>query len=986
MKRTLLPLLTLAVLLGASLLGPAAALLPPRLAQAATTTYLNETFDDHANNWNISLAAWGRTANGHFSNCAQGCDTGISRAWLGIASNSRAYTIDADIFFKGAAECKVIYANAHRDENWRVDLMRSTNRVRLSAPFVFNNTASWIPPTPIVDQTQYHLTISLSRSGTAASPTTSISVSYQKAGETTRANILALNVGGFLPDGKIGIGAYGGGCEFDNVRVTGEEGIGAGASAIIPIFGYERTEACDEGPINAFKDREPLNETQCDRPLFSPWNRDDPLWWNDMVEELDHANIGIVAAHNRGCSSTVSQHGEGDMCPRLLSGLITAIQSRGSPLKIAMFDDLPTASQEYVNLNGGARFDAGNQALWQSYLWDRRWNIFYQAIPADRRALVDGRPLIFVYDEYDTLFTNQQGNFSRMFSWLRQKTIDTYGFNPIIVVSTRLVGADTTLSSAVDGVFSWYAAPDGTAAPPAGSYAYKGTTIVPSVRLFPNNTGPGCGSPCGEISRAHGNTLLSALEQQKGTRFVLLEGWTNVVESAGYYRSLEDNDPHGCTAAGDQNAYDYPNQTLNIVQRYSNPGNGTVVLEAETADDYSDTTQGNDGHFYRPPQGGCTYPYNDLDIGYDSGTYFVGWVAPNESIGFRDVYLQEGTYAVKVRYATPQTDAELCVQINAAPESCNLLPATGSWTAWRDYSFPAVPLHRGLSNVQVTFRAGWMNLDKLTLTRGGSFNGNFGIAPASIPGTIQAEDFDNGGEGQAYHDTTLGNYGEQYRVSDVDIEASGGGGYDVGWTAAGEWLQYSVDVGAAGTYDLALRVASDEDGGNLHVNVDGANVSGSLHVPDTGGWQTYTTLTKQAISLSAGRHTLRLVLDSTGVNGYVANVDSLTFTARSTGPAGGSAPLYIYPVDGQTLDYVGNYLFKVQPVANAQGYLWGFFQGGTMVWENLRDEGQLSSNDYGIMIGTAAHARFSPGQVQVWCRALVNNAWTDAGVITITLR
>src|SRR4029453_13891493 len=56
--------------------------------------------------------------------------------------------------------------------------------------------------------------------------------------------------------------------------------------------------------------------------------------------------------------------------------------------------------------------------------------------------------------------------------------------------------------------------------------------------------------------------------------------------------------------------------------------------------------------------------------------------------------------------------------------------------------------------------------------------------PKPLPGTIQAEDFDNGANGTAYWDSSSGNSGGQYRSTDVDIETSAEGGYNVGWTAA----------------------------------------------------------------------------------------------------------------------------------------------------------------------------------------------------------
>ena len=60
------------------------------------------------------------------------------------------------------------------------------------------------------------------------------------------------------------------------------------------------------------------------------------------------------------------------------------------------------------------------------------------------------------------------------------------------------------------------------------------------------------------------------------------------------------------------------------------------------------------------------------------------------------------------------------------------------------------------------------------------------------------------------------NSGGQYRSTGVDVEATSdaGGGSDVGWLSAGEWLQYTVNVGTAGTYDVTFRVASATTGGS----------------------------------------------------------------------------------------------------------------------------------------------------------------------------
>ena len=150
---------------------------------------------------------------------------------------------------------------------------------------------------------------------------------------------------------------------------------------------------------------------------------------------------------------------------------------------------------------------------------------------------------------------------------------------------------------------------------------------------------------------------------------------------------------------------------------------------------------------------------------------------------------------------------------------------------------------------------------------------------AAIPGTIQAVNYDLGGEGLAYHDTTSGNSGGALRADNVDIEASSAGGYNVGWVAAGEWLQYTADVAAAGQYTIAVAVASTGQGGTFHLEMNGTNVTGPLTVPDTGAWQTWQTVTATA-TLAAGRQVMRLVADSSGASA-VGNFLSIRFGATT---------------------------------------------------------------------------------------------------------
>ena len=154
-------------------------------------------------------------------------------------------------------------------------------------------------------------------------------------------------------------------------------------------------------------------------------------------------------------------------------------------------------------------------------------------------------------------------------------------------------------------------------------------------------------------------------------------------------------------------------------------------------------------------------------------------------------------------------------------------------------------------------------------------------APFAVPGLVEAENFDNGGDGVGYHDTTGGNAGGQYRTTDVDVETTSdvGGGYDVGWVAAGEWLRYTVSVATTTIYTLELRVASSGAGGTAHVEIDGVNATGSIVVPNTGGWQTWTSVLVPGIPISAGPHVFRLVVDTAGSTGYFGNINFMRWTS-----------------------------------------------------------------------------------------------------------
>lgn len=86
--------------------------------------------------------------------------------------------------------------------------------------------------------------------------------------------------------------------------------------------------------------------------------------------------------------------------------------------------------------------------------------------------------------------------------------------------------------------------------------------------------------------------------------------------------------------------------------------------------------------------------------------------------------------------------------------------------------------------------------------------------------------------------STSGNAGNVYRTDGVDIWGASdvSGEYMVGATAAGDWLEYTVNVAAPGTYTLNLRIAVAANNKKLRVLMNGSDVTGAITLPNTGGW------------------------------------------------------------------------------------------------------------------------------------------------------
>ncbi len=172
--------------------------------------------------------------------------------------------------------------------------------------------------------------------------------------------------------------------------------------------------------------------------------------------------------------------------------------------------------------------------------------------------------------------------------------------------------------------------------------------------------------------------------------------------------------------------------------------------------------------------------------------------------------------------------------------------------------------------------------------------GPYGGTAPSIPGKIEFENYDVGGNGVGYLDNTPGTSvptPPAFRIDeDVDIETctDAGGGYNIGYATAGEWLEYTVNVATAGTYTLTLRVACEGDGRTLSVAAKGVTIANNVAIPNTAGWQTWQDVVIPNITLTSGTQVIRVTI---GATDYV-NLNYMTFASAVTTPA----PTVVSPV------------------------------------------------------------------------------------------
>jgi endoglucanase len=228
----------------------------------------------------------------------------------------------------------------------------------------------------------------------------------------------------------------------------------------------------------------------------------------------------------------------------------------------------------------------------------------------------------------------------------------------------------------------------------------------------------------------------------------------------------------------------------------------------------------------------------------------VGYIDSGDWMTYAVTIPSNGTYRVSYRVASQAGGGVIGLeQAGGSPVFGDIpVPSTGGWQNWQTISH-IVQLNAGQQRLALSARSGGFNVNWIRIESTGSSSSSSSSSASST--TVQAEDF--------------------AVMSGVQTEATSdsGGGNNVGWLDAGDWLSYtnhSINVPQAGRYRVEYRVASLSGGGRLTFEEAGGSPTyGSIAIPSTGGWQNWTTISHE-INLNAGVHRFGISVNSGGWN------------------------------------------------------------------------------------------------------------------------
>jgi endoglucanase len=235
----------------------------------------------------------------------------------------------------------------------------------------------------------------------------------------------------------------------------------------------------------------------------------------------------------------------------------------------------------------------------------------------------------------------------------------------------------------------------------------------------------------------------------------------------------------------------------------------------------------------------------------------VGYVDAGDWMSYDVTVPSDGQYEVSYRVASNVGGGTIQLERSGGSPvyGTKAVPNTGGWQAWQTLSH-TVTLSAGAQRLALSAPQGGWNVNWFEVKA--ISNPCTGNCPVTTQ--LEAEHY-TAQQGVKLEDTT-----------------DTGGGKNVGWLDAGDWMKYQINLPATGQYQVSYRLASAQSGAAFRLETAGGDVLDTVQAPNTGGWQQWQTVT-HPVNLAAGQQALTLYV----VNGPF-NINWLEFASTGNPP------------------------------------------------------------------------------------------------------
>ena len=446
----------------------------------------------------------------------------------------------------------------------------------------------------------------------------------------------------------------------------------------------------------------PTYPNQQNQSNYNPDPNNPNLTWQVWAEQLAQAGVDFICPNLTGSQPNTN----GD--PIKIAPMITALNNLGlaSKIKFAAFDDNAASWTAQWNMANGRGYGYAKPFDISipdncKYIYDWNYKRFFQTIPDANRFKIDGRPVIIIWSGNTYFIANMNGNVSKALTYVRQQCQSEFGFNPFIILSEDFYRNDPTCLNAgiADASQNWFW-------PSAQSFTMSSMNGYNVGCAVPQFYHPGQGP---YTDPNHGVLFDNGLAGTvgAGAKLILCEGFTDYEEDAAMWRAANIN-PDGSARTYVQSGYDYPNQRINLLRKWSSdPFPTELKLEAEGCDNFGGATGGNGKTNYYRNGNIAIAESNDT-----MGGHHVGWMASNEWLEWQSLPFKSGYTNILLRIATPNANMQVRIEVDGVVKQTKTLPNTGSWTTWTTFDVGSLGNYSNSNHrVRIVFTTGGVNFN-----------------------------------------------------------------------------------------------------------------------------------------------------------------------------------------------------------------------------------------------------------------------------------